>query len=315
MGVSFDGAPNATRGRLRSGSTPVPFIVQNLMCRICERKVTGHLYNSHSELCSIKVQWEIRALECDSNLLKIYNRAVNLKQDNDNLSKILEISKSSNKRYVENPIKTLESMIKIIDTIIIVEKGEIGRLARDLRDWLKLKQEAWNNVLQATSLMKTFIGTVNIDAPFDFQTSVLTTHIPSIKDFEILKPITRGGFARVYLAKKRSCDDFYAIKVLDKQDIKEKTQVENVLAERNILATTSCPFVVRLYYAFQTKENLFLAMEFLNGGDFFSLLSALSSFEEDFTRFYIAECVLALEYLHARDIVHRGKFILIAFFI
>jgi hypothetical protein len=51
-----------------------------------------------------------------------------------------------------------------------------------------------------------------------------------------------------------------------------------------------------------------MSMEYLNGGDLFSLLHAFESFEEPFARFYIAECVLALEYLHGLGIVHRGRF-------
>ena len=76
-----------------------------------------------------------------------------------------------------------------------------------------------------------------------------------------MKPITRGGFACVYLAQKKSTKDVLAIKVLKQQDLVEKNQVEQVIAERNILATTSCDCVVRLYYAFKTKENLCLVRD------------------------------------------------------
>ena len=81
----------------------------------------------------------------------------------------------------------------------------------------------------------------------------ITTNIPKISDFEILKPITKGGFARVYLAKKKSTSDLFAIKVLKKKDMVEKNQVDRVFIEKNILADVSCPYVVRLYYALQTK--------------------------------------------------------------
>ena len=60
----------------------------------------------------------------------------------------------------------------------------------------------------------------------------------------------------VYLGKKKSTGDVMAIKVLKKQEMLNQSQVDNVIAERDILANTSCPYVVRLYYAFKTQENL-----------------------------------------------------------
>ena len=276
------------------------------MCRICDRNVPGHLFQSHSKLCSIKVQWEIRSLECDTHLKKIYARSLQRSPVTLALEQIQDISRRSAEKVTSNPYATFDAMLQMVNKLIDNASQERITLilAKDLRDWLTYKRDAWSNILRATNMMQTFMGTQELTA-MQSAGSLLTTHIPTIKDFEILKPITKGGFARVYLAKRHTCDDFFAIKVLDKQDITEKTQVENVLVERNILATTSCPFVVRLYYSFQTDDNLFLAMEFLSGGDFFSLLNGLQCFEEDFTRFYIAQCVLALEYLHERGIVHR----------
>ncbi|KAL4574881.1 hypothetical protein LXL04_021721 [Taraxacum kok-saghyz] len=127
----------------------------------------------------------------------------------------------------------------------------------------------------------------------------------SIEDFEIIKPISRGAFGRVFLAKKRATGDVFAIKVLKKADMIRKNAVESILAERDILISVRNPFVVRFFYSFTCKENLYLVMEFLNGGDLFSLLRTLGCLEEDMARVYIAELVLALEYLHSLNIIHR----------
>ncbi|KAL3645219.1 hypothetical protein CASFOL_010399 [Castilleja foliolosa] len=117
----------------------------------------------------------------------------------------------------------------------------------------------------------------------------------SIEDFEIMKPISRGAFGRVFLARKRSTGDLFAIKVLKKADMIRKNAVESILAERDILISVRNPFV----------ENLYLVMEYLNGGDLFSLLKNLGCLEEDMARVYIAEVVLALEYLHSLNVIHR----------
>ncbi|GFP88277.1 probable serine/threonine protein kinase ire [Phtheirospermum japonicum] len=127
----------------------------------------------------------------------------------------------------------------------------------------------------------------------------------SIEDFEIMKPISRGAFGRVFLARKRSTGDLFAIKVLKKADMIRKNAVESILAERDILISVRNPFVVRFFYSFTCRENLYLVMEYLNGGDLFSLLRNLGCLEEDMARVYIAEVVLALEYLHSLNVIHR----------
>jgi serine/threonine protein kinase len=128
---------------------------------------------------------------------------------------------------------------------------------------------------------------------------------PSIKDFEILKPISKGAFGSVYLAKKKATGDCYAIKVLKKSDMVAKNQVMNVRSERMILARVDSPFVVKLFYSFQSKDNLYLVMEYLNGGDCSALLKAVGNLDEPWARRYAAEVILALEYLHERGIIHR----------
>ncbi|CAO2821033.1 unnamed protein product [Amaranthus hypochondriacus] len=138
-------------------------------------------------------------------------------------------------------------------------------------------------------------------SPINPSTKVRT----SIEDFEIIKPISRGAYGRVFLARKRATGDLFAIKVLKKADMIRKNQVESILAERNILISTRNPFVVRFYYSFTCKENLYLVMEYLNGGDLYSLLRNLGCLDEDMVRVYMAEVVLALEYLHKQNVIHR----------
>ncbi|GMP69966.1 hypothetical protein CsSME_00029027 [Camellia sinensis var. sinensis] len=127
----------------------------------------------------------------------------------------------------------------------------------------------------------------------------------SIEDFEIIKPISRGAFGRVFLARKRATGDLFAIKVLKKADMICKNAVESILAERDILISVRNPFVVRFFYSFTCRENLYLVMEYLNGGDLYSLLRNLGCLDEDMARVYIAELVLALEYLHSLSVIHR----------
>ncbi|EGC31155.1 hypothetical protein DICPUDRAFT_50356 [Dictyostelium purpureum] len=127
----------------------------------------------------------------------------------------------------------------------------------------------------------------------------------SINDFEIIKPISRGAFGRVYLAQKKKTGDLYAIKVLKKLDTIRKNMTSHVITERDILATVQNDFVVKLFYAFQSSDKLYLVMEYLIGGDCASLLRALGCFDEPMAKHYIAETVLCLEYLHSHEVIHR----------
>ncbi|KAJ3333589.1 hypothetical protein HDU76_006330 [Blyttiomyces sp. JEL0837] len=129
--------------------------------------------------------------------------------------------------------------------------------------------------------------------------------VPTIQDFEIIKPISRGAFGKVYLARKITTGDLFAIKILKKEDMIRKNMISHVRAEHKVLTISKNPFVVKLYYAFHSKDYLYLVMEYLIGGDLSTLLSAFGTFDEDMTRMYVAEVVLALEYLHANGITHR----------
>ncbi|KAJ5316398.1 hypothetical protein N7476_006705 [Penicillium atrosanguineum] len=129
---------------------------------------------------------------------------------------------------------------------------------------------------------------------------------PSIKDFEIIKPISKGAFGSVYLSKKKSTGEYYAIKVLKKADMIAKNQVTNVKAERAIMMWQGeSDFVAKLYWTFSSKEYLYLVMEYLNGGDCASLVKILGGLPEDWAKKYTAEVVLGVEHLHNRGIVHR----------
>ncbi|MEW5305926.1 MAG: hypothetical protein WDW36_008437 [Sanguina aurantia] len=127
----------------------------------------------------------------------------------------------------------------------------------------------------------------------------------SIDEFDIIKPISRGAFGRVYLARKHATGDLFAIKVMKKRDLIRKNMVESVTNERNILAMANNPFVVRFYYSFTSRENLYIVMEYINGGDCYSLLRKMGALPEEVARQYVAETVLALEYCHTQGIIHR----------
>lgn len=128
---------------------------------------------------------------------------------------------------------------------------------------------------------------------------------PHLSDFELLKPIKGGAFGLVFLAKHIKTGDYCAVKVLKKTHVSLKNQRERVSSEQAILAQTANPWIVKMYYSFESKDHLFIVMEYLPGGDCLSFLERFGVFEERLAKQYLAETVLALEYLHSQGIIHR----------
>ncbi|XP_062701965.1 serine/threonine-protein kinase Warts isoform X2 [Aedes albopictus] len=124
--------------------------------------------------------------------------------------------------------------------------------------------------------------------------------------FSHIKTIGVGAFGEVTLVKKIDTPNhLYAMKTLRKSDVLKRNQVAHVKAERDILAEADNEWVVKLYYSFQDKDNLYFVMDYIPGGDLMSLLIKKGIFEEDLARFYIAELTVAIESVHKMGFIHR----------
>ncbi|KAJ8786059.1 hypothetical protein J1605_006639 [Eschrichtius robustus] len=126
-----------------------------------------------------------------------------------------------------------------------------------------------------------------------------------LDDFESLKVIGRGAFGEVRLVQKKDTGHIYAMKILRKSDMLEKEQVAHIRAERDILVEADGAWVVKMFYSFQDKRNLYLIMEFLPGGDMMTLLMKKDTLTEEETQFYISETVLAIDAIHQLGFIHR----------
>jgi len=137
--------------------------------------------------------------------------------------------------------------------------------------------------------------------------SILRLRRTKIKlaDFRTVKVIGKGAFGEVRLVQKLDTGKVYAMKSLHKAEMLKRDQDAHVRAERNVLAENNSPWVVQLFYAFQDPFYLYLVMEFLPGGDLMTMLMKYDVFSEDVTRFYMAECILAIEAVHNLGYIHR----------
>lgn len=129
---------------------------------------------------------------------------------------------------------------------------------------------------------------------------------PSEEDFEVTKLISNGAYGAVYLVKHKQTRQRFAMKKINKNNLILRNQVEQVFAERDILSFVENPFVVSMCCSFETRKHLCLVMEYVEGGDCAYLLKNIGGpLPFDMARFYFAETVLAVEYLHSYGIVHR----------
>lgn len=108
----------------------------------------------------------------------------------------------------------------------------------------------------------------------------------SPKDFELLKVIGMGAFGKVLQVRNKRTQQVLAMKIISKRLLKRKGEsiIENVLAERNILMRVQHPFVVTMHCSFQSREKLFIIMDFLAGGELFMRLGREGIFLEKTVR-------------------------------
>lgn len=127
----------------------------------------------------------------------------------------------------------------------------------------------------------------------------------SLEAFKIIKVIGKGSFGKVFLVRQKSTSKLYAMKVLKKDYIIRKNQVEHTKTERSVLGYVHHPYIVGLNMAFQTSDKLFFVLDYCSGGELFFHLGKVGCFQENRSKFYAAQIILALEYVHKMDVIYR----------
>ncbi|KAF2712458.1 serine/threonine-protein kinase-like protein psk1 [Pleomassaria siparia CBS 279.74] len=127
------------------------------------------------------------------------------------------------------------------------------------------------------------------------------------EDFERLTCLGKGSYGTVLLVRQKTTGRLYAQKQFRKATLTvHKKLIEQTNTERAILeSVTRHPFVVKLFYAFQDHEKLYLILEYAQGGELFHHLKSERMFSEEVAAFYMAEMILALDHLHRLGIVYR----------
>lgn len=144
----------------------------------------------------------------------------------------------------------------------------------------------------------------------DFEPCVSVTIDPNnnklnLNDLERICTIGKGSFGRVYLVRHSPSDQYFALKTLSISKVVSTRQTEHVHSEKRILSCLSHPFIVKMYCTASDRRSLHMLFEYLSGGELFSYLRASKNFSTHMSRFYAAEIISALQYLHTKQIVYR----------
>ncbi|KAM4563389.1 protein kinase C zeta type isoform 2-T2 [Odontesthes bonariensis] len=127
-----------------------------------------------------------------------------------------------------------------------------------------------------------------------------------LSDFELIRVIGRGSYAKVLLVRLKKNEQVYAMKVVKKELVHDDEDIDWVQTEKHVFEQASTnPFLVGLHSCFQTESRLFLVIEYVNGGDLMFHMQRQRKLPEEHARFYAAEICIALNFLHEKGIIYR----------
>mmetsp|Transcript_5702 Transcript_5702/g.7974 ORF Transcript_5702/g.7974 Transcript_5702/m.7974 type:complete len:872 (-) Transcript_5702:25-2640(-) len=228
-------------------------------------------------------------------------------QPHDNNTKKGTLEHEAEEEVMRKAVATADTLIDELEDVREENRkrfhGEaFMSLAKDADKLLNMKAKLFHEFLENQQQYETKLMQMGVK---EEQSDSIVIHKTSIKDFEFLRPLTRGSFGRIFIARKTQTGDIYCIKCMPKEEMKKRNNLDRIQKEQDIMAHVNNDFIVSLYYSFQSKNNLYLVMEFCGGGDLYSLLDKFGGLDEKVARFYIAELIVALEYLHKMQIIHR----------
>lgn len=136
--------------------------------------------------------------------------------------------------------------------------------------------------------------------------TILRSVKKGVRDFSFGQILGEGSYSTVFMATDRQSLKEYAIKVLEKKHIIKEKKIKYVNIEKNTLnRLTDHPGIVRLYYTFQDETSLYYVLDLCKGGELLGVLKRTGTFDEECTRFYGAQILDAIEYMHSRGVIHR----------
>jgi len=297
-----------------------------VMCRLCEEQVLRSSLKLHTAICRAKhrTNKEDEALNREvKDLLQLLTGSV--KQAMQSLVTIavqrhnlLTMPLGQMSHLCEQVIAADEETLSPLHRI-----GRLTEFARELAQLRKAEESTlggsvfYSCASQLKSIIAQKISYVQQLIDLDpqqldakegqpvFTRSNTVTGKLGIKDFSLIRLLASGGFAQVWLAKKKSTGDVMAIKAMRKEHLRETHQVASINVEHAILGKHESDYLVRAYYSFRSAHHIYFALEFMPGGDLSSMLEECGCISESHTAFYLSEVLMGMNYLHSQHILHR----------
>jgi serine/threonine protein kinase len=127
----------------------------------------------------------------------------------------------------------------------------------------------------------------------------------AVGDFVLGKTLGTGAFGRVRFVTHKATNNFYALKTLKKASIIKMKQVDHIVSEKNILVTLKHPLIVNMWGSFHDQRYIYMLLEYIVGGEFFTHLRKAGRFDNELSCFYGAQIAAIFEYCHSKNIVYR----------
>ncbi|OHT01648.1 AGC family protein kinase [Tritrichomonas foetus] len=279
-----------------------------VVCRICDEKVPIDLIDEHTQLC-------YKAYNSVSFITETNEKLRNMKAEISN--KYLNHSWPGSMNMALSTLLPVLATTNLVDQVLAIRVNEIDSIEEMIsyssifEFYSNSSSDLSHDILRFKPLIEKKIKACKAYKVHSEGLKQINGDVhqlakqPNISDFDFLKRISSGAYARVFLAKKKKTGDIYAIKVIPKSSLTLKNQVKRILAEKDILLQFSNPYIVSFYYSIIGDHNLYLVMEYLPGGDLYSLLQHLGSLDEETARVYTFQIVNALKYLRENGIIHR----------
>ncbi|ELP95145.1 cAMP-dependent protein kinase, alpha-catalytic subunit, putative [Entamoeba invadens IP1] len=283
-----------------------------LVCKLCEHQYKMSQFCDHTRLCELIVRGCSKEMSCMNRfkLLVTYLRdsyGCKMIKNTFKYTQLIELLPSSK---VPSCYLKVGKLIEAIKTLCVdLEDVILLTFARAITDVLVTYQKLLIEYCEGKGCknMWSFLSILSTTAKQTKQEVLQRpdSNLTTVDDFDIVKKFSAGAYSRIYLVKKKSTGDYYAMKVMRKDDMIRKNVVDSVLVEKNFLSNAHNNSVVKLFWAFQDDVNLYLIMEYCPGGDLATLLEQIGCFSEHVAKVYSAEIILSLHYIHALGCVHK----------
>lgn len=258
------------------------------LCRICECAISPEDFDVHTQNClechSMKLQWnEVNEMiKPEIEKLPVHEKEMLTTMFNDS-----SFSSSMSLFLSKNFIK-------------LVKKGDL-KIPDNLFELIKKRHKLMKEGIKKANIATSSIATN--DAPNITEGYAMPPlPPPRLHDFKIIAPISKGAYGSVYICQRKQTGDVFALKVIPADDLSMKNDMLDT--EREVMCRALHPSTISLYWSFRATNTVFFVMSFARGGDLYALLESVGSLEECVAVFYVAELLLAIEYLHSLNVVH-----------